>query len=82
MSKFKPGDKVTPISVDRYTDRNVCQREEVRGRILVVRSVHNDELTSVVFAGFPREGVWQWHPDDLRLVFESSTSTTKANSPG
>ena len=71
MSKFKSGDKVTPISVDRYTDRNVCQREEMLGRTLVVRSVHNDEFTSVVFAGFPGEGVWQWHPDDLRLVFET-----------
>lgn len=71
MSKYAPGDKVTPISVDRYTDRNVCQREEMLGRTLVVRSVHNDEFTSVVFAGFPGEGVWQWHPDDLRLVFET-----------
>lgn len=79
MSQFKPGDKVTPVNVDRYTDRNSDRREEMRGRILVVRSVHNDEFTSVVFAGFPGKGVWQWHPDDLRLVFETQTSTTKAD---
>lgn len=59
MSKFKPGDKVTPINMDRYTDRNSDQRKEMLGRTLVVRSVHNDEFTSVVFAGFPGKGVWQ-----------------------
>ena len=71
MSKFRVGDKVTPVNVDRYTDRNSDRRKEMLGRTLVVRSVHNDEFTSVVFAGFPGEGVWQWRPDDLRLVSEA-----------
>ena len=71
MSKFKVGDKVTPVNMDRYTDRNSDRRKEMLGRTLVVRSVHNDEFTSVVFAGFPGEGVWQWRPDDLHLVSEA-----------
>ena len=71
MSRFKVGDLVTPINMDRYTDRNSDRRKEMLGRTLVVRSVHNDEFTSVVFAGFPGEGVWQWRPDDLHLVSEA-----------
>ena len=57
MSRFKVGDLVTPVNVDRYTDRNSDRRKEMLGRTLVVRSVHNDEFTSVVFAGFPGKGV-------------------------
>lgn len=76
MSKFKVGDKVTPVNMDRYTDRNSDRRKEMLGRTLVVRSVHNDEFTSVVFAGVPGEGVWQWHPNDLRLVSETQAEPT------
>ena len=68
MSQFKPGDKVTPVNMDRYTDRNSDRRKEMLGCTLLVRAIHNDEFTSVVFAGVPGEGVWQWHPNDLRLV--------------
>lgn len=68
MSRFKPGDKVTPVNVDRYTHRNFDQLKKLLGRTLVVRSVHNDEFTSAVFAGVPGDGCWQWHPNDLRLV--------------
>lgn len=74
MSKFKPGDKVTPINMDRYTDRNSDQRKEMLGRTLVVRSVHNDETTSAVFAGVPGDGCWEWHPNDLRLVSKPATA--------
>lgn len=76
MSKFKVGDKVTPVNMDRYTDRNSDRRKEMLGRTLVVRSVHNDEFTSVVFAGVPGEVVWQWHPNDLRLVSETQAEPT------
>lgn len=71
MSKFKVGDKVTLSSVDRYAFRDVDHMKQLFGRTLVVRSVHYDQFTPVVFAGVPGDVCWNWYPDDLRLVSEA-----------
>lgn len=74
MKQFKVGDKVAPVSLARYADRNSDQRKELLGRTLVVRSVHTDETTPAVFAGVPGDGCWEWHPNDLRLVSKPATA--------
>ena len=68
MSKFKVGDKVMLNSVDRYAFRGVNKMKQLFGRTLVVRSVHYDQFTPVVFAGVPGEEYWFWMVDDLRLL--------------
>ena len=73
MSKFKVGDKVKVINVDRYTDRNSDRQKEMLGCTLLVRAVYYEEFTTGVFTGVPGEGVWRWHPDDLQLVSETQT---------
>ena len=70
MNRFKVGDKVTLISVDRYAFRYVDDMKQLFGRTLVVRSVHYDQFTPVVFAGVPGDVCWNWYPDDLQLVSE------------
>lgn len=68
MSKFKPGDKVTPISAERYTEFNIELMRQLVGETLVVGSAYYDDCYSIVFAGLVGEKEWPWHPDDLRLV--------------
>ena len=66
MSKFMPGDKVSPVSADRCN--YVTEMAELVGKTLIVRSIIVDAKNEeVVEAGLPGEE-WFWHPDDLRLV--------------
>ena len=66
MSKFMPGDRVSPVSADRCN--YVTEMAELVGKTLIVRSIIVDAKNEeVVEAGLPGEE-WFWHPDDLRLV--------------
>lgn len=67
MSQFKPGDKVTPVSSERYSRNDIMK--QLVGKPLLVRSIHTYENgDEVVCAGVPGDGDWDWHSDDLRLV--------------
>lgn len=67
MSKFKPGDKVTLVSSERYGYNDIMKQWV--GKTLLVLSVgdgkNGDEF---VCAGVPGEDYWYWYPNDLRLV--------------
>jgi hypothetical protein len=67
MSKFKPGDKVTLVSSERYGYNDIMKQWV--GKTLLVLSVgdgkNDDEF---VCAGVPGEDYWYWYPNDLRLV--------------
>lgn len=64
---FKPGDKVTPVSAERYVCNDIMK--QLVGKTLLVRSVGNDAKgNEIVLAGIPGERDWFWHSDDLRLV--------------
>jgi hypothetical protein len=70
MNKFKPGDKVMLINVDRYTYYVDDIPKKLLGKPLVINSIGTDKSgNEIVYAGVP-EGVccWQWHSNDLRLV--------------
>ena len=70
MSKFMPGDKVSPVSANRCT--YLDDMAQLIGRTLTVRSIIIDAKNEeVVEAGLPGEE-WFWHPDDLRLVDRES----------
>ena len=73
MSKFKPGDKVTPIDVEYHEYSEAM--EQLLGKTLVVRLVssfvHNTSNREFVLAGIPGEESCYWREEDLRLVSNS-----------
>lgn len=78
MSKFMPGDKVSPVSANRCT--YVDDMAQLIGRTLTVRSIIIDAKNEeVVEAGLPGEE-WFWHPDDLRLVVDGEPIPDLTNS--
>lgn len=77
MSKFKVGDKVMLINVDRYTYYVDDIPKRLLGRPLVINSIGTDKNgNEIVYAGVP-EGVccWQWYSDDLRLVSDEEPTS-------
>lgn len=67
MNKFKPGDLVKPINVNRYGYTEIMKK--LVEQRLTVRSTHDDEFYPTVFAGFPGSiDYYPWHADDLELV--------------
>lgn len=76
MSKFKPGDKVTPIDVEYHEYSEAM--EQLLGKTLVVRLVgsfvHNTSNREFVLAGIPGEESCCWREEDLRLVSKPATA--------
>lgn len=72
MSKFMPGDKVSPVSADRCN--YIAEMAELVGKTLIVRSIAVDAKNEeVVEAGLPGELAWAWYPINLRLVSKSKS---------
>lgn len=79
MSKFKVGDKVMLINVDRYTYYVDNIPNKLLGKPLVINSISTDKNgNEIVYAGVP-EGVccWQWYSDDLQLVSEAQAESAE-----
>ena len=78
MIKFRPGDKVSPVSANRCT--YIDDMAKLIGSTLIVRSITIDARNEeVVEAGLPGEE-WFWHPDDLRLVVDGEPIPDLTNS--
>ena len=69
MSEFKIGDKVTPISVDRYTQYDRQIMKNLIGRTMIVSAIEFCEnLREIVYAGIPGDLDRRWHAEDLRFI--------------
>lgn len=69
MSEFKIGDKVTPISVDRYTQYDRQIMKNLIGRTMIVSAIRVDEnQREVIHAGIPGDLDRRWCPEDLMMV--------------
>lgn len=68
MSKFKPGDKVTPINA--YRDNDIMK--QLVGKTLVVTSIDTDiSGREVVWTKVPGGYDWFMYSNDLQLVSET-----------
>ncbi len=72
MSEFKIGDKVTPISVDRYTQYDRQIMKNLIGRTMIVSATSTDEKQrEIVHAGIPGDFDRRWYSEDLRFAASS-----------
>lgn len=71
MSKFKIGDRVTPINIDNYTQYSEKVMNQMLGKMLIVTGTSIDsDWREVIHAGIPGELDLHWYPEDLFLLSE------------
>ena len=69
MIEFKIGDRVTPISVDRYTQYDRQVMESLIGRTMIVSATSVDEKQrEIIHAAIPGDLDRRWHAEDLMMA--------------
>lgn len=80
MSKFKIGDRVTPINIDHYTQYSEKVMNQMLGKMLIVTGTSIDsDWREVIHAGIPGELDLHWYPEDLFLLSEVESKSDPAN---
>lgn len=75
MSKFKIGDRVTPINIDRYTQYSEKVMNQMLGKMLIVTGTSIDsDWREVIHAGIPGELDLHWYPEDLFPLSEPQSN--------
>lgn len=80
MSKFKIGDRVTPVNIDNYTQYSEKVINQLLGKMLIVTGTSVDsDWREVIHAGIPGELDLHWYPEDLFLLSEVESMPDPAN---